>query len=127
MLLAPVTLARRLSTRLPAPWLRGMALVAAPVVFVTLTCPARLLRALRLERLARHIPYGTFPGIRGIAASLEDRFGAPYEHRFSLSDLQEWARSARLEEARVVDCLPWGFSGLVLSGCAPRSPLPAKD
>jgi len=122
-----VTLARRLSTGLPAPWLRGMALVAAPVVFVTLTCPARALRALRLGRLARHIPYGTFPGIRGIAASLEDRFGAPYEHRFRVTDLEEWAHAAGLEQARVVDCLPWGFSGLVLSGCAPTSTAFAGD
>jgi SAM-dependent methyltransferase len=127
MLLAPVRLVRRVSTRLPARWLRRLALCAAPVVFITLTWPARLLRALRLERLARHIPYGTFPSIRGIAASLEDRFGVPYEHRFSLADLHVWAQGARLENVRVVDCLPWGFSGLVLSGCTPRSPLPAED
>jgi SAM-dependent methyltransferase len=121
ILLAPVTLARRFSTRLPAPLLRKLAWCGAPLVFFTLTWPARLLRLLHLDRLARHIPYGTFPGIRGIAASLQDRFGAPYEHRFSLSDLQAWAQAAKLEEARIVDCLPWGFSGLVLSGCVPRS------
>jgi SAM-dependent methyltransferase len=125
MLLAPVTLVRRVSTRMPAPWLRRIALWTAPVVFITLTLPARLLRALRLGTLARHIPYGTFPGIRGIAASLEDRFGAPYEHRFRIADLQEWARAAGLEEARIVDCLPWGFSGLVLSGRVPGAPPPA--
>ena len=119
ILLAPVTLARRLSTRLTAPALRALAWCGAPVVFALLTLPARLLRAVGLMRLARHIPYGTFPGVRGIAASLEDRFGAPYEHRFRISDLEEWARAARLEQARVVDCLPWGFSGLVLSGLAP--------
>lgn len=123
LLLAPITLARRVSTKLPAPVLRAMAWCGAPIVFVMLTLPARLLHALHLPRLAKHIPYGTFPGIRGIAASLEDRFGAPYEHRFSLSDLQEWAQAVRLENARVVDCLPWGFSGLVLSGCTPRSPM----
>jgi SAM-dependent methyltransferase len=122
MLLAPVTLARRVSTRLPAPVLRALAWCGAPVVFVALTLPARLLRAVRLPHLAQHIPYGTFPGIRGIAASLEDRFGAPYEHRFRIADLQEWAQAAGLEEARVVDCLPWGFSGLVLSGRAPALP-----
>jgi ubiquinone/menaquinone biosynthesis C-methylase UbiE len=121
MLLAPVTLARRITTKLPAALLRKFAWCGAPIVFVTLAWPARLLRWLHLDRLAKHIPYGTFPGIRGIAASLEDRFGAPYEHRFSLSDLQAWARSAKLENARIVDCLPWGFSGLLLSGCTPRS------
>jgi len=122
LLLAPVTLARRISTKLPAPVLRVLAWCGAPAVFAALTLPARLLRALRLPHLAKHIPYGTFPGIRGIAASLEDRFGAPYEHRFRISDLQEWAQAAGLEEARVVDCLPWGFSGLVLSGHAPGAP-----
>lgn len=123
MLLAPVRLLRKASTRLPAPWLRRMTLGAAPLVFITLTAPARLLRAMHLARLARHIPYGTFPSIRGIAASLEDRFGVPYEHRFSLADLRSWAQRARLENVRVVDCLPWGFSGLVLSG---QTPGPAK-
>lgn len=120
MLLAPVTWARRVSTKLPAPLLRKFAWCGAPIVLVMLTWPARLMRWLHLNHLAKHIPYGTFPGIRGIAASLEDRFGAPYEHRFSLSDLQDWARTSKLEDARIVDCLPWGFSGLVLSGCTPR-------
>ncbi len=120
-LLAPVTLIRRLSTRLPAPVLRVLARCNAPAVFLTLTLPARLLRAIGRPRLARHIPYGTFPGIRGIAASLEDRFGAPYEHRFRIADLEGWAREAGLMEWRAVDCLPWGFSGLVLSGLVSRA------
>lgn len=121
LLLTPVTLARRFSTKLPAPVLRALAWCGAPVVFVTLTLPARMLRAVRLPRLAKHVPYGTFPGMRGIAASLEDRFGAPHEHRFRISDLEEWARAVGLKETRVVDCLPWGFSGLVLTGCVPHS------
>jgi len=118
-LLAPITLVRRLTTKLPAPFLRKLAWLGAPIVFVFLTLPSRLLRLLHLGRLAKHIPYGTFPSLRGIAASLEDRFGAPYEHRFSLSDLQTWAQANNLEETRIVDCLPWGFSGLVLSGRTP--------
>ena len=114
-----MTLLRRVSTRLPVRVLRALAWCGAPFVFLLLTLPARILRAIGLPRLAQHIPYGTFPGIQGIAASLEDRFGAPYEHRFRISDLQEWAQAARLQDVRVVDCLPWGFSGLVLSGRAP--------
>lgn len=128
LLLAPVTLLRRVTTHLPAPVLRTLAWCGAPVAFLTLALPARLLRAVHLPRLARHIPYGTFPGVRGIAASLEDRFGASYEHRFRIADLQEWARTVGLQEARIVDCLPWGFSGLVLSGRAPdHSPDPASS
>lgn len=118
-LLKPVTLARHVTTRLPAPVLRMMAWTGAPLVFLFLTLPARIFRALGFMRLTRHIPYGTFPGLRGIAASLEDRFGAPYEHRFRIADIEAWAREARLEEVRSVDCLPWGFSGLVLSGRVP--------
>jgi len=119
LLLAPVTLFRRISTRLPVRVLRALAWCGSPFVFLLLTLPARILRAIGLPRMAQHIPYGTFPGIQGIAASLEDRFGAPYEHRFRISDLQEWAQAAGLQDVRVVDCLPWGFSGLVLSGRAP--------
>ncbi len=122
-----MTLARRFSTKRPAPVLRALAWCGAPFVFVMLTLPARLLRAVRLPRLAKHIPYGTFPGMRGIAASLEDRFGVPYEHRFRISDLEEWARAAGLKEARIVDCLPWGFSGLVLTGRAPHPSMVPGD
>lgn len=119
LLLKPVTLLRRVSTKLPPSWLRALGWFGCPWVFLLLTLPARGLRAVGLEPMARHIPYGTFPGPRTIAASLEDRFGAPYEHRFRISDLEEWGRAARLKQLRAVDCLPWGFSGLVLSGLAP--------
>jgi len=120
LLLTPVTLIRHISTRLPARALRTLAWCGSPLVFIMLTLPARILRTIGLPRLAKHIPYGTFPGIHGIAASLEDRFGAPYEHRFRISDLEEWAKAAGLQEVRIVDCLPWGFSGLVLSGISTR-------
>lgn len=118
-LLIPVTLVRRLTSRLPAGILRKLAWIGAPLIFVFLTLPARFLRILGFQRFSRHIPYGIFPHITAIASSLEDRFGVPYEHRFSLRDLQNWANSAGLKNARIVDCLPWGFSGLVLTGCLP--------
>jgi SAM-dependent methyltransferase len=115
-----VTALRTITTRMP-PWLlRGLAWLGAPCVWLGLTVPARLLRRLGAERLARHFPYATFPSVRTIASSLEDRFGAAYEHRFSQSELHDWVRRAKLEDAKVVDCLPWGFSGLVVSGIKPR-------
>lgn len=119
MLLLPVTALRRWTTRLRPSTLRRLARLGAPLVFAGLTLPARGLRRLGARGLARHVPYGTFPGVHSVASSLEDRFGAPYEHRFSVNDLAEWADRARLESARVVDCLPFGFSGLVLGGVVP--------
>lgn len=118
-LLIPVTLIRRLTSRLPLSILRKLAWIGAPLIFIFLTLPARFLRLLGFQRFARHIPYGIFPHITAIASSLEDRFGVPYEHRFSLRNLQDWAKTATLKNVRVVDCLPWGFSGLVLTGCLP--------
>jgi uncharacterized protein YbaR (Trm112 family)/SAM-dependent methyltransferase len=115
-LLRQVNRLRRLTTRLPPRTLRWLSRLAAPVVLVLLTYPARLLRRLGLSRLAQHIPYGTFPDLKGVASSLEDRFGAPFEFRFSLAELERWAAEEGLEESRAVDCLPWGFSGLVLAG-----------
>jgi SAM-dependent methyltransferase len=120
-LLHQVNRLRRLTTRLSPATLRVLSRLAAPLVLVLLTWPARLLRALGFGRMAQHVPYGSFPDLSGIASSLEDRFGAPYEFRFSLAELQRWAAEEGLEEARAVDCLPWGFSGLVLAGRRPRT------
>jgi SAM-dependent methyltransferase len=128
MLLVPVTALRRWTTGLRPPTLRRLARLCAPFVYAGLTLPARGLRRVGAARFARHLPYGTFPGVHSVASSLEDRFGAPYEHRFSADDLGGWVERAGLESARVVDCLPFGFSGLVLSGVAPtpREPPPPK-
>jgi SAM-dependent methyltransferase/uncharacterized protein YbaR (Trm112 family) len=115
-LLQAVNQFRHVTTRLPPKILRFLSRVIAPLVFLTLTVPARGMRRVGFGWWARHIPYGTFPGLSAIASSLEDRFGAPYEFRFSRATLQEWADSSRLADVRVVDCLPWGFSGLVLTG-----------
>jgi SAM-dependent methyltransferase len=114
--LSQVNRLRRLTLRMSPRALRLMSRLAAPLVFLLLTLPARGLNRLGFKGLARHIPYGTFPDLSRIASSLEDRFGAPFEFRFSVADLEQWARDEGLEDARVVDCLPWGFSGLVLAG-----------
>jgi SAM-dependent methyltransferase len=110
---------RRITTRMPPRGLRTLCRLAAPLVFVSLTLPAQLLRRIGCGRFARHIPYGVFPTLASVAGSLEDRFGAPYEFRYSAADLRAWAEGESLTEARVVDCLPWGFSGLVLAGRRP--------
>ncbi len=110
---------RVVTTRLPPRWLGPVATLGAPWVWFGLVLPARILKKIGAERFARHIPYATFSNVRTLAHSLEDRFGAPYEHRFSQVDLEAWAERAGLEDSKVVDCLPWGFSGLVLSGLKP--------
>ncbi|MEW6363642.1 MAG: class I SAM-dependent methyltransferase [Acidobacteriota bacterium] len=115
-LLLQVNRLRSITTRLSPRTLRAIARCGAPFVFIGLTMPARALHRLGAERLGRHIPYGTFPGMSSIASSLEDRFGAPYEHRFNIGALQGWADRAGLVNSRVIDCLPYGFSGLVLAG-----------
>ncbi|MBZ5590060.1 MAG: class I SAM-dependent methyltransferase [Acidobacteriia bacterium] len=115
-LLAPVTWARRWSVRLPPSLLQWLAWGGAPLVYGLLTLPARVLARLGATTLARHIPYGTFPSLRAVASSLQDRFGAPFEHRFSAADLWGWVKATGLTEARVVDCFKFGFSGLVLAG-----------
>lgn len=94
LLLLPVTAVRRLTTRLRPSTLRRLARLGAPLVYAGLTLPARALRRAGCDRFARHIPYGTFPGTHSVASSLEDRFGAPFEHRFSARDLEGWAERA---------------------------------
>jgi hypothetical protein len=111
-----VTALRRHTRTMSPKTLRAWSRWAAPVVYLTLSLPARVLRACGACRLAQHIPYGIFSDLDAIASSLQDRFGAPYEFRFALEDLRGWAVRAGLVEPRVVDCLPFGFSGLVISG-----------
>ncbi len=115
-LLLQVNRLRTVTTRLPPATLRLLSWMVAPVVLGALVIPARVLRAAGLERTARHIPYGTFPGLRAVASSIEDRFGAPHEFRFSRAELERWVEEEGLDGGRVVDCLPWGFSGLVMTG-----------
>jgi SAM-dependent methyltransferase len=111
-----VTRIRRRTTRLSPQALGRLSRALAPLVYLKLTLPARLLDAVGGARIARHIPYSTFPSIAAVASSLQDRLGAPYEFRFSATDLEAWAERAGLTESRVIDCLPYGFSGLVLAG-----------
>ncbi len=114
--LTQVNRLRAVTTRLTPRMLRVLSKMLAPLVYVGLAVPARCLRAVGLGRIAQHVPYGTFPDLRTISSSLEDRFGAPNEFRFSRTDLEQWIAEERLVDAKVVDCLPWGFSGLVLTG-----------
>jgi SAM-dependent methyltransferase len=114
--LRPVTWLRRHTASMAPKTLRSLSRLLAPLVYLMLALPARLLRACGAGRFARHIPYGIFSDLDAIASSLQDRFGAPYEFRFSSEDLDGWAARAQLVDARVVDCLPFGFSGLVISG-----------
>jgi SAM-dependent methyltransferase len=116
MALRLVTRMRRHTAKMAPETLRRYSRAAAPVVYLTLSLPARILRACGASRLARHIPYGIFSDLDAIASSLQDRFGAPYEFRFAIDDLRGWAARAQLADSRVVDCLPFGFSGLVISG-----------
>lgn len=120
-LLIPVSWLRLFTTRLPPRVMRVLAWIAAPLVFLGLTVPSRTLSRLGAPKLARHISYGTFPNLASVAGSLEDRFGVPYEHRFSVRDLEAWACRANLTDSKVVDCFPYGFSGLVLTGRKPNS------
>lgn len=124
-----VTWLRRFTTRIPSDRLGQLSRLFAPFVFALLTLPSRALASLGATSLARHIPYGTFPGVSAVASSLQDRFGAPYEFRFSARTLEGWAARAGMEQSKVVDCLAYGFSGLVLSGrkaLAGQSPEPRK-
>jgi SAM-dependent methyltransferase len=113
---------RKYTVKMAPKTLRASSRLLAPLVYLTLALPARALRACGAKRWARHIPYGIFSDLDAIASSLQDRFGAPYEFRFALEDLKGWAARAHLIDARVVDCLPFGFSGLVVSGRKPAGP-----
>ena len=97
LLLAPVTLVRKVSHRLPLPILRLLCKVLAPFVYLCLTLPARLLRALGFSNWSMSIPHHHNESMSSVVGELYDRLGAQIEFRFSSDGIQALHDEAGLE------------------------------
>jgi SAM-dependent methyltransferase len=75
--LKTVNLARRVTTRLPAPLLMGLCRLLSPILYVLLTVPSRRFR------WAERFPYRHNTNPWDLEGDLYDRFAAPIEERYS--------------------------------------------
>jgi SAM-dependent methyltransferase len=95
---------RRLSTRLPPPLLRGLAL---PLAFVFHALARHVYRPARLRRLSRRLPLAAYMEsvshftFRQNYAIVFDQLVAPKSHYISRDELEDWAASAGLEDVSI--------------------------
>jgi len=113
-LLGAVTLMRKLTTRLPHPWLHALSYPAAVLAFLFFVLPYKVLRRLAVTRkLAEKLPmkqYADYPF--GVCVNDQfDRFSAPIENRYTKAEVEAWMRRANLENIIVFANNGWVGNG----------------
>ena len=114
VLLAMVSAARQVTTRLPHSAVYALAFPAAVAAFSLFVWPYRLLKKIPgLKSLAERIPmkqYAHFP-FRVCINDQLDRFSAPIENRYTQQQVTDWLRRAKLENAKVNPAYGWVGTG----------------
>ena len=113
-LLAMVTTARQITTRLPHSLNYALAFPAAVAAFAFFVWPYRLLKKIPgLKELAEKLPmkqYAHFP-FRVCVNDQLDRFSAPIENRYTRREVEDWLRRGDLEEIKVNPSYGWVATG----------------
>ena len=108
MLLWLVNRLRTLTVQMPPRMLYGLCTLLSPLIYVTLTVPARILaRVPGGERLSRRIPYHQGRRPLGLVGDLYDRFATPIERRYSRAGVAQWLASAGLTDVNVAPLRGW--------------------
>jgi SAM-dependent methyltransferase len=113
-LLAIVTAARQITTRLPHSLNYALAFPAAMAAFAFFVWPYRLLKKLPgLRSLAEKLPmkqYSSFP-FRVCVNDQLDRFSAPIENRYTEREVADLLSRANLEQTKVSSAYGWVATG----------------
>ena len=113
-LLGLVTLARKITTRLPYRLVYALSFPAAWAAVVLFVWPYRVARHIPgLRRIAELTPmkqYSRYP-FRVCVNDQFDRFSAPLERRYTKAEVEAWLTRAGLEEPDVRPNCGWGGSG----------------
>jgi ubiquinone/menaquinone biosynthesis C-methylase UbiE len=114
LILRGVTLARRLTTRLPHRLLHIASYPLAAVLFATIVLPYRVMRRFpRLKPIADALPlkaYADYPF--GVLVNDQfDRFSAPIERRFTRDEAEQMMRDAGLVDVVVLPNNGWVCDG----------------
>jgi hypothetical protein len=114
--LAGVSAARRITTRLPHRLLHALSYPIAAGLWVAFVAPYKLLAGHRgTQRFAEWFPLKTYANYPfGVLVNDQfDRFSAPIERRFERSEVLDLMRSAGLEQVEVWPNYGWVAEGLV--------------
>jgi len=113
-LLAMVSAARKVTTRLPHQAVYGLAFPAALAAFTFFVWPYRLLKLVPgLRGLAEKLPmkqYAGFP-FRVCVNDQLDRFSAPIENRYTRQEVEDWLRRGNLQDGQVASSYGWVATG----------------
>lgn len=113
-MLALVTGARKITTRLPHKFVHALAFPAACAAFAFFVWPYRLLRKIPgLRSLAEKLPmkqYSRFP-FRVCVNDQLDRLSAPIENRYTRQEVVDWLRRANLQDIQVNSAYGWIGTG----------------
>jgi 2-polyprenyl-3-methyl-5-hydroxy-6-metoxy-1,4-benzoquinol methylase/uncharacterized protein YbaR (Trm112 family) len=115
-MLAGVSVARKVTTRLPHRLLHALSYPIAAALWIAFVGPYKFLSShAATKRLATALPlktYGSYPfGV--LVNDTFDRFSAPIERRFERSEVLELMRSAGLEDIEVWPNHGWIAEGVV--------------
>lgn len=104
------TLFRRVSTRLPYPFLYWLTYLIASTFSLVFVLPYKVLkRALNSPRWVEEIPfkvYGNYP-FCVLHQDQFDRFSAPLENRYGKQEVIDWLKRAHLVDIRVLSGSGW--------------------
>jgi 2-polyprenyl-3-methyl-5-hydroxy-6-metoxy-1,4-benzoquinol methylase/uncharacterized protein YbaR (Trm112 family) len=114
LMLAAVTLLRKVTTRLPHTVVHALSYPTAAAAFLSFVWPYQIMKRVPvLRRLAERIPmkqYATFP-FRVCVNDQLDRFSAPIENRYTRKEVGDWLVRAGLESPVVGASYGWVGSG----------------
>jgi SAM-dependent methyltransferase len=111
--LGAVTLARRVTTRLPFPLLRALCWLLSAGLSAAVIVPYRALSRLGIRRHSG-LPlfvYSKYP-FAVLYNDQFDRFSAPIEKRYDRDEVADLLRSVGLAEVRVRSCFGWIADGI---------------
>jgi SAM-dependent methyltransferase/uncharacterized protein YbaR (Trm112 family) len=120
IILASVTLVRRVTTRLPFPLLRAFSWCVAVACEICLVAPYRLLRNTRWKASAETLPlklYADFP-FRVLYQDQFDRLSAPLENRYDRQQVEGWLVRSAVENWEILRGSGWRAAGRVPSPVA---------
>lgn len=113
-LLAMVTAARQVTTRLPHRVVHGLAFPAAALASFLFVWPYQILKRFQFSRqLAEKMPmkqYADFP-FRVCVNDQLDRLSAPIENRYRKAEVEDWLKRAGLEDPQVYPNVGWVATG----------------
>ena len=113
-LLAMVTAARRVTTRLPHKVVHALAFPAAALAFLLFVWPYQVFKHVPfLRQFAEKMPmkqYASFP-FRVCVNDQLDRLSAPIENRYEKAEVEAWLRRAGLQDPQVYPNVGWVATG----------------